>query len=538
MSSRSGDTDWRESQMKENKQKTEDNIMLMPSTSITSSSTNIMQYQTKKTVRTNVHDLLKENGLFDSLGCQFHLSIFLYQLFIHVFFPFLFCGPNPKAQGVRCTIFNISFIILHPIFFYVMIVAFIYCNQTDRELVGYSVVIPILFFFVHRTTVALKYATLSPTEYARFMSCHDQALIDCYKNQMELLAGWATMDNSVLYFELCAASSRVGVKINQLYLRINSNENDPSAMSQLRYWNAFVRGYERIDIDVKPARDFIKLPNGDYGISVFDMCLALIRRSNNSAILIEYTKIAVSITVFILIVIMVVPVIVNYKQIENPYAISIYLFTATIMFITYGRIFFAFLYVALLDVGRFCNMVKTLHCMIRLTDIMMHGSVTIAQEEITSCNHEMSKDRMETILSICQTPEDFHQAKACFYDSEKQEDYEVHEAMYKRVPQHQESIVKPKEGKFGEQLAEHFSYAMVPKVNLMYPENSTAWIYARLVIQNFGERFRYRTDIYIGKLFHLDCLILFIMHFLVSIYNDISASNDVNNFISNYCNKK
>lgn len=55
----------------------------------------------------------------------------------------------------------------------------------------------------------------------------------------------------------------------------------------------------------------------------------------------------------------------------------------------------------------------------------------------------------------------------------------------------------------GEKSADNFDVAMIPRVNLLQSENSTAWIYARLTIQNFGERFRFRTDSYIGKLIFL-----------------------------------
>ena len=56
----------------------------------------------------------------------------------------------------------------------------------------------------------------------------------------------------------------------------------------------------------------------------------------------------------------------------------------------------------------------------------------------------------------------------------------------------------------GEQVAADFDYAMTPRIDLLLHENPTAWIYARLTIQHFGERFRFRTDTYVGK-----CLLWF-----------------------------
>lgn len=466
-----------------------------------------VEYHTKKIERTDMYDMLQKKCLFDSLGCQFHFSVFFYQFISHLLLPLMFFLPNLAAQGIRCTSKHILSTILNPIIFYAMIIAFLFCTPNDKDLLGYSIIIPLLFFIVHRTTVALKYATLSPTEYSRFMSCKDVDLLDCYINQMQLLCGWACLDSMVLYFELSAASSRVGVKINQLFVRISPNSSDPAAVSQFRYWNAFVRGHERIDIDAKPAREFVRLPNGDYGISVFDVCLAIIRRSNNIDATMYYVEVAVNILTLMLVLLMILPALIHANEVENSVAVALYFCAAAKIFWTYGRLFFGFLYVALIDVGRFCSMTKTLHCMIRLTDIMMHNSVTIAQEKITSCHDGMSRDRVDTILAVCKPPGKFSDTKLCFYDTERADDYTTYDAIYQPTEQSikflddqkQELINKEKHtSKFGEKLAEHLSFAMVPKVNLLYPENSTAWIYARLTIQNFGERFRNRTDIYIG----------------------------------------
>ena len=61
-------------------------------------------------------------------------------------------------------------------------------------------------------------------------------------------------------------------------------------------------------------------------------------------------------------------------------------------------------------------------------------------------------------------------------------------------------------GVVGEKFAENLKLAMTPRINFLQPDNATAWIYARLAIQHFGERFRYRTDIYTGKLFGIKIL--------------------------------
>jgi hypothetical protein len=72
----------------------------------------------------------------------------------------------------------------------------------------------------------------------------------------------------------------------------------------------------------------------------------------------------------------------------------------------------------------------------------------------------------------------------------------------------------------GEHATEDLEYAMTPRVNLLQPENATAWIFARLTIQNFGERFRFRTDTYMGKSNTFLELILVFVVLIISILFD------------------
>jgi hypothetical protein len=53
----------------------------------------------------------------------------------------------------------------------------------------------------------------------------------------------------------------------------------------------------------------------------------------------------------------------------------------------------------------------------------------------------------------------------------------------------------------GERLAEDNLPAEVPRLDMDYIENILAWTYCRLAMQNFGDRYRFRTDIYVGKRF-------------------------------------
>ena len=544
--------------------------------------TNSFHFVTKNITKTDRYSVLQKESIFDSLGCQFHLSVFLKQWIAHLFIPFLLFIPNYYAQGLRARqAYYVWCSIIHPLLVYGMLIAFACCSPNDQELLGYTALIPLLFFIVHRTMVALKYATLSPTEYNRLMQCTDKTVLDSYMSQLQLLTGWGPLDDNVLYFELCAASSRIGVKINSLTLRIpksvdegrkedrikaasicsesvqnNGNKNSTIPIAyQFEYWNAFMRGNERVDVDTPPAREFVLLSNGDYGITVFDLCLSIIRGANQVDNWKGWCNMCVKVVITLLTAILVFPLVLNFNAYDNIWIVMVYIIQAIIILYAYASVCFSFLYIAVLDVSRYKGMMETLHSLIRLTDIMMHNHITVGNQIVTDQNAELARDRQDTILSIAkvlkarhiaETKVQYPEAKEKsdgFYDRDG-EDSELPESIFRQridslsdntasigsvregsgsslwidsiattTPLHQqrsdnlfvggsELFTDPNEDtRFGETIPEHLSLAIIPRLDFSYPENVTAWLYARLAIQNFGVRFRYRSDIYVGKYF-------------------------------------
>lgn len=461
-----------------------------------------------KIQRTDIHKIMQSRCFFDAIGTQFNLSIFLYQFFVHIFFPLLYFVENPSAQSVRWTFTSFYWHLLQPVAVYVMVGTYMGLPASDKEILGYSVLLPIVFYVSHRATVALKYASLSPTEYQRFHKCKDVDLQDCYIFQLQLLSGWLGLDALVLYFELGAASSRIGVKINNIYLKLDPNLKNKQALSQLRYWNAFLRGHDFIDVDSKPAPEIKKLPSGELGISVFDMCAAIIRRSNGSVEVAYYIQLLLNVLIVVMIIVLYVPVFMQPLQVQQKMLVATYLMAATQVFWVYGRIFFFFLFVAIVDVSRFNKMVSILHCMIRLTDLMMHNNLTIGSSVVDTCSEKLAKRRADAILSTC---ENIYSDRSLF-DLEVEEEMEQSEIIPTTTKKEEngardDSIDNDYNGDMrdstatvlGEKFAENFNMAMNPRIDFLIPDNATAWLYARLTIQHFGERFRVRTDIYISK---------------------------------------
>lgn len=491
---------------------------------------------------------ITKNVLFDSLDSEFHINIFIYQLLGHLFLPsILLFSPNLYAQGFRFSFASVFFNIIAPLNVYLFLLCYWLLTPEDKNIIGYSFVIPFLFFVMHRTTVSLKYATLSSTEYQRFMSCHDDTIISCYVNQMQLLSGWLQLDPTLTAFELSAASSRIGVKINQIYFRIpcscsgssskvqdekSSDEKqatsavkyiDPPTIDLLQHWNAFLPdsndNIDRVEIinatkplpanEIIVSPQIVELPNGDYGVSVYNVCYAILQRVKRSG---DIGKMLGSglIVSMLLIGIMWYGGLRSWNQLASPGLVLVHMISASLTMMMFGTISFGFLVVAIFDVYRFLTMVRVLHGMIRLTDLMLHRSIiTKNAASVLKKNVRLSIERQRTILSISSPPVQRQHGNKntsiLIAADEEANDEELYGPQFQ--PTLMGSFFSPKgvnSNKVGTQdvntiVNQGMTFATVPKIELYYADNATAWIYARLVVQNFGLRFRFRTDVYIGK---------------------------------------
>ena len=120
----------------------------------------------------------KQRVLFDSLTLHFSFAVFVEQFLNHMLFPLLLPWMVYKngwncliAQGFIPIRFKRSDIMLalwhwfSPVMFYhVVFVHFLnICH------VKISIMYPVIFYTMHRSMVALKYATLSPSELRRLL---------------------------------------------------------------------------------------------------------------------------------------------------------------------------------------------------------------------------------------------------------------------------------------------------------------------------------------------------------------------------------
>jgi len=497
-----------------------------------------------------ITDEIKSLVFFDSIGVQFHLWVFLFQLIVHLFLPLFFLVPNKAGQGLRTDFIAFYFNIFQPLLLYTMILSYVFCSSDTYNIIGGAIWLPLVYYLSHKIIIALKYASLSPTEYKKFNETNHNAILSMhYRAQMQLISGWIALEPSVLFFELGAASARMGAKINEIYLRICTKGKEQSSMSQFRYWNAFVRGHDTIDWQSKPAPElqYIEQEKG-YCISVYDIVLAVIRRANATADPhISHAYLFGTTVTILVILVSYFPL--YYQRSTNEATLIIFYLSSTMISITFGPLFYFILYTSIFEVKRLLRIYYMLHCMIRLTDLMMGTSLSIRKNEVSECDQRIAKSRIDAILSIGKVDIGSIQAKeiplreleriASTSTTSSKEGGGYKGIGIDRMLPRATSTTASTTGReddgeergdvtietlsresfvLGERLARDNGYAMVPRISFEHPQNVIAWVYCRVAIQNFGDRFRHRIDIYVGG----TCILAIIL-MIVSLLNIIMA---------------
>lgn len=551
----------------------------------------------------NNHDLM----IFDTIQVQFNPSVFFFQLFIHCFIFFSFLSPNPSAQGFWGT--NFWFVFFNwglTLILYVMIVSYFMAPSETFVVLSGALWIPLIYFVQHKLVVALKYASLSTSEYSRFMACDDSSITDIYRNQMQLIAAWLNRDEAVLEFEIGAAAIRVGSKLSDIFFSLPNPQKSTSSRSQHSYWHAFLRGREFVDFSIADTDGLEKTADGRYRVSVFNVITALVRRcdSRNFGESLCFYVIYSFCFLNIIIPLMIVSASSLHQQTShdvNYIWVIVFYSSSTFINMTCGPVVYNVLYVSIFDVLRQLQMVDELTAMIRISDLTLQPegngpdfelatisdrmtmsttgnsttpssaeaslyrgpissltSPTFARESTMSFSiarpsmAQIRGDRnMEAIYKINRTQSVAGTARpSTAYLRDLSTMHHLHRRSIGRstssamhcpltgTPQERDSRVSDVERastasaamlrastasfcsttmdpthalhrytEIGERLAEDGGRAEIPRVSFDDVDNVLAWTFARLALQNFGDRFRFRIDIYVGMLcVHLCCV--------------------------------
>jgi len=197
--------------------------------------------------------------ILDSITPNFSWPRFFQQLLSHVFIflaPFLLDDASLQGFGID-SLQNIVVHIMLPCLVYVNVISYFFLDPSNlRVLVG-ALWFPLIYFVQHKLVVAVKYASLSETEYCRLIHVPNRKLYLLYQNQLQLITGWLNRDDVIIEFELNAACVRIGQTLCKIYFIIPYPDNvvQCSKLNQIRHWIALLRGRKMIDITVKASKE-------------------------------------------------------------------------------------------------------------------------------------------------------------------------------------------------------------------------------------------------------------------------------------------
>lgn len=456
------------------------------------------------------------NVFFDSVNVQFHIRTFLYQFSAHLFLPLFPFMANLQGQ-VGPSMIDVLGAWIAPLNLYLMIIS--YCYIEDKSGVYGAYVIPLVYFLQHRCVISIKYASLSKSEYRRFMECTDEALCMNYLHQIQLFLGWFDLQSDVMSFELSAASARIGARINEIELKIEDPKSSDSAANQLRAWNAFLRGHDVVDYASAPCQQLRPMKDGSYALTVYHLCQALLMhaakgRSAGDRLCQQITNFFVTLNVAIPLILMMVYF--RGGDSASQWAwMGMFVTTSTTLNIFYAQVFYVLLYIAVVDVYRRRSVMVSLNSMIRETDLEL--DVDVSATGINNCAEDEARlqGHVEEIMSISYDLSDTtnHGSHNVLPHSD---DSMLCSATLKKMTAARAQVpdrvdradsvnslasstsASAKVNKvLGERIYKDNERPLLPRICFDNSHNIVAWVHARLVMQNFGERFRFRLEMYV-----------------------------------------
>lgn len=178
---------------------------------------------------------------------------FWQQLVLHMFFPVsLLWYPSERwPQGA----FNQELISprawsnawhLTSMWCWFLLVA--YCVKPSRFnkegiLLNELFTVPFILVTSRNVLIALKYATFTKQEKARFFKEKDRALVHKWLMQTQLISGWLSQRDDVLRSELLGAATRLSLTLQDIYFVVEpmSGRCDSTRQASVKAWDHLVR---------------------------------------------------------------------------------------------------------------------------------------------------------------------------------------------------------------------------------------------------------------------------------------------------------
>lgn len=346
---------------------------------------------------------------------------------------------------------------------------------------------------------------------------------------MQLLNGWASRSSVLLQFELGCAAARIGAKINEISITISDPNTSSTARNEFANWNALLHQRSTVQLSERPASELVRHEDGSYTLSVYDLCRAVIMKADVSS-----TQ-RLKFLIYIFMVLMNAVPWANVLADAGKFAhrsVFLYVFLGANVLIMglFGTVVFLILYVSVWDVSRQLHMVNYLHRLIRITDLTLDSDITFRKGRDDARAREHIREKIDVILSVTK-PErsksiairrSLSQKHVAFSaldsasrrnfnssvgvkSTENEELYKIgadssQKSNYNSTRNNTVSSreIKMRFAEFGVKSMKDGDGSHIPQISFKSSENIIGWTYARLVLQHFGERFRYRVDTYTG----------------------------------------
>lgn len=213
------------------------------------------------------------DSLFDSSEIHFNIIVFLKQVILHLFCPFfLWFSPNLYVQGfLELRFLSIFFNwFLHALLIIMVSISYSYEDELGSD--SRIIFIPFMLLLSHRFMVALKYATMSNTginillnylsiyiylfiiyfitniiislsEYYKLMNCNDKKRLDSYKDQLQIISGLLSKNPVLIDFQISSSATSLSFDdISQISIKIEdiNNNNLNKDISNIKVWNQYI----------------------------------------------------------------------------------------------------------------------------------------------------------------------------------------------------------------------------------------------------------------------------------------------------------
>ena len=146
---------------------------------------------------------------------------------------------------------------------------------------GLNFVVPLMFFTLHRFSIAIKYASFSATEYSRYEHSTVEMARKYQMEQIQLNTAWAdkrTLD--IIEFEVYSSAAKLNLNLGKVFISIENPLKGNVESNAFKNWQAFLLNrisFKGLTNDAHSDLDSIlqKQSDGTYRLGIFSIIKAI-----------------------------------------------------------------------------------------------------------------------------------------------------------------------------------------------------------------------------------------------------------------------